>query len=88
MTIDELRQLCDEVEAAVGVSLAHVIVKVPPRERFHRRYRVCKGLSGDVIGDSRDGRWTIAIKCSKVREFLKQFPVADRKGEVEDASAA
>jgi hypothetical protein len=70
MTFDELKKACDDADAS---GVGWVIVNVPQRRRFHRNYRVCKGLSGNVIGSTRAGMLTISIKSTKVREFLRQI---------------
>lgn len=77
MTIEELRAECEKSEAAMVAcpELAGIIVKAKPRQKWHRTYRICKGLSGEVIGGTRD-HLNVYIKCTKVRKFLKQFEVS------------
>jgi hypothetical protein len=73
MTFNELKKACDEAEAQRSATLGYVIVKVRPRRREGRTYRICKGLSGQVIGGSGGLRY-VALECAKVREFLSRYP--------------
>lgn len=72
----ELKAACDEAECQLGAASAYIIVTAPPRRVWHRTYRICQGLSGNVVGGSRAGVY-IALKCTKVRRWLKQFSAAD-----------
>lgn len=72
MSIEELRAYCEESERQLGPD-GSIVVTVPPRDRYARSYRVCRGLSGQVIGGDRSGRLLIAIPCRKVRAFLRKF---------------
>ncbi len=73
MTFDELKKACDEAEAQRSATLGYIIVKCKPRRRERRTYRICRGLSGQVIGGSRGLRY-VALECSKVRAFLARYP--------------
>jgi hypothetical protein len=72
MTFDELKKACDEAEAQASATLGYLIVKVKPRARWHKRYRICPGLTGQVIGGDA-GKLYVALECVKVREFLGKY---------------